>query len=134
MNSLGISTDPTLLSVDLPSSLNTSPSVSTFLPEEEASICPLLPATTPSPPPLDYIHPLTPSTGADSGTVNTESARDCGDDEDRDRANAEDTSSSSSGIGIDVNGGPNSIFTKNAYQHLACNLMDNMNGQVSTLQ
>lgn len=62
MNTLGISTDPALLSVDMPDSLNTSPSVSTFMPDEDASICPLLPAT-PSPPPMDFIHPLTPSPG-----------------------------------------------------------------------
>lgn len=62
MNNLGISTDPALLSVDMAGSLNTSPSVSTFMPEEDASVCPLLP-TTPSPPPMDFVHPLTPSPG-----------------------------------------------------------------------
>ncbi|GAB0089109.1 4F2 cell-surface antigen heavy chain [Sergentomyia squamirostris] len=108
MNNLGISTDPALLGVDLPSSLTTSPSVSTFMPEEDASICPLLP-TTPSPPPLDFIHPLTPSTGIEE--ENNEELR--GDD-----AQAETSSSgSSSGIGMQTNG-PGSLFNKHAYQHL----------------
>lgn len=61
MNSLG---NPSFLSVELPESLTTSPSVSTFMPEEDASICPLLGANSPSPP-LDFTHPLTPSTGND---------------------------------------------------------------------
>uniref|UniRef100_A0A1B0D366 Glycosyl hydrolase family 13 catalytic domain-containing protein n=1 Tax=Phlebotomus papatasi TaxID=29031 RepID=A0A1B0D366_PHLPP len=110
MNNLGISTDPALLGVELPSSLMTSPSVSTFMPEEDASICPLLP-TTPSPPPMDFIHPLTPSTGIEE--ENTGELR--GDD-----AQAETSSSgSSSGIGIQVTAnGPGSLFNKHAYQHL----------------
>lgn len=74
MDNLGISTDPALLSVDgLADSLNTSPSVSTFLPEEDVSTCPLLPST-PSPPPMDFIHPLTPSPENDGD--NTETAGD----------------------------------------------------------
>lgn len=43
--------------LQLPESLTTSPSQSTFMAEEDASICPLLP--NPSSPQL---HPLTPST------------------------------------------------------------------------
>jgi hypothetical protein len=43
--------------LQLPESLTTSPSQSTFMAEEDASICPLLPNTS-SP----QIHPLTPST------------------------------------------------------------------------
>ncbi|XP_055684492.1 neutral and basic amino acid transport protein rBAT-like [Lutzomyia longipalpis] len=114
MNNLGISTDPALLGVDLPSSLTTSPSVSTFMPEEDASICPLLP-TTPSPPPMDFIHPLTPSTGIDEG--NNE---DLGGEFQGDDAQADSSSSgSSSGIGIQVTAnGPGSLFNKHAYQHL----------------
>lgn len=111
MNNLGISTDPTLLSVDLPSSLTTSPSVSTFLPEEDASTCPLLPST-PSPPCMDFIHPLTPNTGDGDITEMT------GDD-----AQAETSSSgSSSGIGIQVTAtGASNLFNKHAYQHLKKN-------------
>lgn len=129
MNNLGISTDPALLGVELPSSLMTSPSVSTFMPEEDASICPLLP-TTPSPPPMDFIHPLTPSTGIEeenTGELRGELGlfnacllmklirKFAGDD-----AQAETSSSgSSSGIGIQVTAnGPGSLFNKHAYQHL----------------
>ncbi|XP_058452056.1 neutral and basic amino acid transport protein rBAT-like [Malaya genurostris] len=107
MNHLQISTDPTLLSADLPESLTTSPSVSTFLPEEDASTCLLLPGT-PSPP-LDFTHPLTPM---DIGSNNN-----CdivaGDD-----PAAETSSSGSSGIGM-VGGcttGAGNIFGD--YQHL----------------
>ncbi|XP_059616802.1 alpha-amylase 3-like [Phlebotomus argentipes] len=112
MNNLGISTDPALLGVELSSSLTTSPSVSTFMPEEDASICPLLP-TTPSPPPMDFIHPLTPNAGIEE--ENNEQLRD-------DDAQAETSSSgSSSGIGIQVTAnGPGSLFNKHAYQHLGC--------------
>lgn len=61
-NNLGISTNTQLLGVDSSSSLNTSPSASTFLPDQASSTCLLLPSS-PSP---DYIHPLTPSTQVDS--------------------------------------------------------------------
>lgn len=66
MNSLEISTDPNLLSAELADTLNLSPSVSTFLPEEDASICPLLPSGSSPSPPLEFIHPLTPSPGNDN--------------------------------------------------------------------
>lgn len=89
MNNLEISTDPSLLSVDLPSSLNTSPSVSTFLPEEDASTCPLLPAT-PSPPPMACIHPLSANNG-DEKLMANDAATEC-----------DDSSSSNSGIGINL--------------------------------
>lgn len=59
-NNLEVSTDPTLLSVDLPS-INTSPSASSFLPAEASSTCLLLP-NSPSP---EFTHPLTPSTAAE---------------------------------------------------------------------
>ena len=64
MNNSRMSTDHSFLNVELPDSLTTSPSVSTFMPDEDASICPLLPNTSPSPP-LDFTHPLTPSTQND---------------------------------------------------------------------
>lgn len=60
MNNQDIPANQSYLSVELPDSLNTSPSVSTFrMSEEDASMCPLLP-NTPSPP-LDFNHPLTPN-------------------------------------------------------------------------
>lgn len=108
---MGISTDPSLLGVELPSSggMSLSPSVSTFLPEEDASICPLI-STTPSPP-LAFSHPLTPSAcdNASQSSVNCEDTK------------AETSSSgSSSGIGMDVNDNDaaTTLFNKNAYQHL----------------
>ncbi|XP_055644916.1 neutral and basic amino acid transport protein rBAT-like [Toxorhynchites rutilus septentrionalis] len=109
MNHLQISTDPTLLGADLPDSLTTSPSVSTFLPEEDASTCLLLPGT-PSPP-LDFTHPLTPSMG---NNENCETI--AGDD-----PAAETSSSGSSGIGM-VGGcstGAGNLFNNHSdYQHL----------------
>lgn len=103
--------DSGLLNVNnIPVSMITSPSVSTFMPDEEASTCLLLPAT-PSPPPMDFIHPLTPSTGNDT----TELA---GDD-----ARAETSSSGSSGIGMDVPiAGTTTLYNnKNVYQNLENN-------------
>lgn len=110
---MDISTDPALLSVDLPQSMNTSPSVSTFLPDEEASMYPLLP-TTPSPPP-HFNHPLTTSElNENCAKQNTEMT---GDD-----ARAEETSScsGSSGIGMEVQvvAGTTTIYNQNVYQHL----------------
>ena len=60
MNNLGASSDASFL--QLPESLTTSPSQSTFMAEEDASICPLLHNTSS---PTDFNHPLTPSTGND---------------------------------------------------------------------
>lgn len=130
MNHLQISTDPTLLGVDLPESLTTSPSVSTFLPEEDASTCPLLPGT-PSPP-LDFTHPLTPSMGGNAENCDAVA----GDD-----PAAETSSSGSSGIGM-VGGcatGASNLFTNhNDYQHLRKKsdsmLQDNGIHQNGTLQ
>lgn len=62
-NTLEVSTDPALLSVDL-ASINTSPSASTFLPGEASSTCLLLP-NSPSP---DLTHPFEPNTAADDGS------------------------------------------------------------------
>ncbi|XP_053692739.1 neutral and basic amino acid transport protein rBAT-like [Sabethes cyaneus] len=107
MNHLQISTDPTLLGADLPESLTTSPSVSTFLPEEDASTCLLLPGT-PSPP-LDFTHPLTPLEMANVDNCDNVA----GDD-----PAAETSSSGSSGIGM-VGGctsGAGTLFSD--YQHL----------------
>lgn len=110
---MDISTDPALLSVDLPQSMNTSPSVSTFLPDEEASMYPLLP-TTPSPPP-HFNHPLTTSELNDNCAKQNKEMT--GDD-----ARAEETSScsGSSGIGMDVQvvAGTTTIYNQNVYQHL----------------
>ncbi|ETN65031.1 hypothetical protein AND_003203 [Anopheles darlingi] len=113
MNHLQISTDPTLLGADLlPESLTTSPSVSTFLPEEDASTCLLLPET-PSPP-LDFSHPLTPSMG---GTATDNHTSVAGDD---DQAAETSSSSGSSGIGMvgTVGAGAGNLFSHNTYQHL----------------
>lgn len=100
MNNLEISTDPELL---------TSPSVTTFLPEEDVSTYLLLPAT-PSPPPMDFIHPLTPSTG------NEENCNEMAGDD----ARAETSSSGSSGIGMDVPiAGTTTLYNnKNVYKNL----------------
>uniref|UniRef100_A0A023EVE8 Putative expanded n=1 Tax=Aedes albopictus TaxID=7160 RepID=A0A023EVE8_AEDAL len=109
MDHLQISTDPTLLGADLPESLTTSPSVSTFLPEEDASTCLLLPGT-PSPP-LDFTHPLTPSMGNVENCENI-----AGDD-----PAAETSSSGSSGIGMGggcTSGAGNLFNNHNEYQHL----------------
>ncbi|XP_055600599.1 alpha-amylase 3-like [Uranotaenia lowii] len=109
MNHLQISTDPTLLGADLPDSLTTSPSVSTFLPEEDTSTCLLLPET-PSPP-LGFTHPLTPGMG---NTENSENIT--GDD-----LAAETSSSGSSGIGMGggCTAGASNLFNNHSdYQHL----------------
>lgn len=122
MNNLELSTNQALLGVDLSQSMNTSPSVSNFLPEEDASTCPLLP-TTPSPPP-HFNHPLTPN------TLNENCAQPSDDNINIDdvRAAVEETSSScsgSSGTGNDgqVVAGTTTVFnpTPNIYQHLGKN-------------
>uniref|UniRef100_A0AAG5DSG2 Glycosyl hydrolase family 13 catalytic domain-containing protein n=1 Tax=Anopheles atroparvus TaxID=41427 RepID=A0AAG5DSG2_ANOAO len=114
MNHLQISTDPTLLGADLlPESLTTSPSVSTFLPEEDASTCLLLPET-PSPP-LDFSHPLTPSMGNATDNLVRDSV--AGED---DQAAETSSSSGSSGIGMvgPVGAAAGNLFSHNSYQHL----------------
>lgn len=110
MNNLDLSTETGLLSVNLQPSLLDTPSVSPYLAEEDSSTYLLLPAT-PSPPPMDFIHPLTPSPGND--VICNELA---GDD-----ARAETSSSSgSSGIGMDVPvAGTTTLYNnKNVYQNL----------------
>ncbi|XP_036321094.1 uncharacterized protein LOC118735445 [Rhagoletis pomonella] len=117
MNTMGISTDPTLLSVEMPTTLMESPSVSTFLPEEESSICPLLSTTNGTSTPVTFSHPLTPCIDNDS----TASVNLCNDDAD---AKVETSSSgSSSGIGMDApDAAETTLFHKsNAYQHLQVN-------------
>lgn len=120
MNNLNASSDATLLGVDLPQSLNTSPSMSTFLQDEEASTCPLLSMqSTPSPPPMHFNHPLTPSSLNDDCVQQN-------DEINGDEARAEETSScsGSSGMGIDVVqvvAGTTTVFNQNVYQHLGKN-------------
>lgn len=112
MNNLELSTETRLIGVQIPVSMITSPSVSTFLADEDASMCPLLPAT-PSPPPMDFIHPLTPSTGIE------ENLTDVADD-----GQAETSSSSgSSGICMDIPvAGTTTLYNnKNVYQNLGNN-------------
>lgn len=112
MNNLEISANQSLLGVNLPQSLNTSPSMSTFLAEEDASTCPLLP-TTPSPPPFN--DPLTPNAHNDAQQIN--------DGNDDARAAEEETSSCSGSSGIDgqVVAGTTTVFNPNVYQHLGKN-------------
>lgn len=93
--------------LQLPESLTTSPSQSTFMAEEDASICPLLPNTSSSP--LTFNHPLTPSTGNDINsdarkywleiTIFIEFDQNTSNTAD-DQVEIDDSSSSSSGIGI----------------------------------
>ncbi|CRL00593.1 CLUMA_CG013853, isoform A [Clunio marinus] len=105
MSNLEVSSDNTFL--QLPESLTTSPSQSTFMAEEDASICPLLPNT--SSPQLDFNHPLTPSTGND---INSDAPDD--------PIELDDSSSSSSGIGMGI-GGIAGIGNVSAYHHLRKN-------------
>ncbi|XP_031624418.1 4F2 cell-surface antigen heavy chain-like [Contarinia nasturtii] len=125
MNNLEIPTNKTpLLGVDSSQSLNTSPSCSTFLPEEDASTCPLLP-NTPSPPPqMNFNDPLTPNIlnencsqpGTDDFVNDNPRAAD--------RAAEEDTSSCSGSSGcIDgqVVAGTTTVFNPNVYQHFGKN-------------
>lgn len=117
MNNLEISTDPALLSADLPQSLIGSPSVTTFLPEEDASTCPLLP-TTPSTSPSYFNHPLTPITSNENGSQPNIEMND-------NDARAEETSScsGSSGIGMEVEvvAGTTTVYNQNVYQHFGKN-------------
>ncbi|XP_053959224.1 maltase 2-like [Anastrepha ludens] len=118
MNAMGISTDPTLLDVELPATLIESPSVSTFLPEEEASICPLLSTTNGTSTPVTFSHPLTPCIDNDS----TASANLCNEDADA-KVETSSSSGSSSGIGMDApDTAATTLFHKPlAYQHLQVN-------------
>lgn len=120
MNNLEIPTNKTpLLGGNMSQSLNTSPSCSTFLPDD-ASTCPLLP-NTPSPPPqLNFNDPLTPN-------IHNENCTQPGSDDfinDDQRAAEEETSSCSGSSGcIDgqVVAGTTTVFNPNVYQHLGKN-------------
>lgn len=118
MNTMGISTDPALLDVELPRTLIESPSVSTFLPEEEASICPLLSSNTNgTTTPLTFSHPLTPCIDNDNDS-NT-SANLCNEDA---KVETSSSSGSSSGIGMSVpDATSTALFNKHSYKHLQKN-------------
>ncbi|KAM7354720.1 amino acid transporter heavy chain SLC3A1-like [Cochliomyia hominivorax] len=118
MNTMGISTDPALLDVELPRTLIESPSVSTFLPEEEASICPLLSSNTNgTTTPLTFSHPLTPCIDNDNDS-NT-SANLCNEDA---KVETSSSSGSSSGIGMSVpDATTTTLFNKHSYKHLQKN-------------
>lgn len=123
MSNLEIPTNKTpLLGVNSSQSLNTSPSCSTFLPEEDASTCPLLP-NTPSPPPhftanAHFNDPLTPNILNENQPGNDDFVTDDA------RAAEEETSSCSGSSGcIDgqVVAGTTTVFNPNVYQHLGKN-------------
>lgn len=120
MSNLDISTGNGLLGVDLTQSLNTSPSCSTFLPEEDASTCPLLP-NTPSPPPqMNFNDPLTPN------ILNDDCIQPGNDNFANGNARAaEEESSSCSGSSGCIDGqvvaGTTTVFNPNVYQHLGKN-------------
>ncbi|XP_013113563.2 alpha-amylase 3 isoform X1 [Stomoxys calcitrans] len=118
MNKMGISTDPALLDVELPHTLIESPSVSTFMPEEEASICPLLSSNTNgSTTPMTFSHPLTPCIDNDNDS-NT-SANLCNEDG---KVETSSSSGSSSGIGMSVpDATSTTLFNKHSYKHLQNN-------------
>ncbi|XP_065355844.1 amino acid transporter heavy chain SLC3A1-like [Calliphora vicina] len=118
MNTMGISTDPGLLDVELPRTLIESPSVSTFLPEEEASICPLLSSNTNgTTTPMTFSHPLTPCIDNDNDS-NT-SANLCNEDA---KVETSSSSGSSSGIGMSVpDATSTALFNKHSYKHLQKN-------------
>lgn len=103
--------------MDLVQSLNTSPSCSTFLPEEDASTCPLLPNTPSPPPPMNFNDPLTPN-------ILNEECIPSGNADDI-RAAEEETSSCSGSSGSNLDGqvvaGTTTVFNPNVYQHLGKN-------------
>lgn len=127
MSNLEIPTNKTpLLGVNSTQSLNTSPSCSTFLQEEDASTCPLLP-NTPSPPPHQlnqFNDPLTPNILNEN--CPQPGSNDYANDVTRAAAAAveEETSSCSGSSGcIDgqVVAGTTTVFNPNVYQHFGKN-------------
>lgn len=120
MNTMGISTDPALLQVELSQNLLESPSVSTFMPEEEASIYPLLSSNTNGTiTPLTFSHPLTPC--IDNDNDSNMSTNLCNEDG---KVETSSSSGSSSGIGISVPSdidASTTLFNKHSYKHLPNN-------------
>ncbi|XP_030246385.1 uncharacterized protein LOC108649670 isoform X1 [Drosophila navojoa] len=107
-----ISTEPSFLEVELPQTLLESPSVSTFLPDEEASICPLLSSNTALGQTL-VSHPLSPNVVPSDITSSNISNTDC---------KAETSSSgSSTGIAMDAMETTANLFNKVNYHHLQNN-------------
>ncbi|KAL7740864.1 hypothetical protein ACLKA6_014029 [Drosophila palustris] len=117
-----ISTEPSFLEVELPQTLIESPSVSTFLPEEEASICPLLSRNNALGAEL-LSHPLSPTIITNDITSSNISNTDC---------KAETSSSgSSTGIAMDAMDTSTNLFNIVNYHHLQDNNMT-MNQESST--
>ncbi|XP_023163875.2 uncharacterized protein LOC111594688 [Drosophila hydei] len=112
MDNMEISTEPSFLEVELPQTLLESPSVSTFLPDEEASICPLLSSNSALGQSL-LSHPLCPNIVASDMTSSNISNTDC----------KADTSSSgsSTGIAMDAIEATSSLFNTVNYHHLQNN-------------
>lgn len=110
MDNMGISTEPSFLEVELPQTLLESPSVSNFLPDEEASICPLLSSN--GGPVLS--HPLSQTIAAGDFSSSQINSEDC---------KAETSSSdSSTGIAIDaLEATSTNLFNKVNYHHLQNN-------------
>lgn len=114
MDNMGISTEPSFLEVELPQTLIESPSVSTFLPDEEASICPLLSGNNALGTEL-LSHPLSPNIAASDITSSNISNTDC---------KAETSSSGSSdGIAMDAMDTSTNLFNIVNYHHLQNNNM-----------
>ncbi|EDV98884.1 GH13354 [Drosophila grimshawi] len=112
---MGISTEPSFLEVELPQTLLESPSTSTFLPDEEASVCPLLHSNNSAlDPVLLSSHPLSPNIVANDITSSNISNTDC---------KAETSSSGSSdGIAMDaMESTSTNLFNKVNYHHLQNN-------------
>ncbi|XP_032595104.1 4F2 cell-surface antigen heavy chain [Drosophila grimshawi] len=115
MDNMGISTEPSFLEVELPQTLLESPSTSTFLPDEEASVCPLLHSNNSAlDPVLLSSHPLSPNIVANDITSSNISNTDC---------KAETSSSGSSdGIAMDaMESTSTNLFNKVNYHHLQNN-------------
>lgn len=130
MNHLNVNSDPSFL--QLPDSLTTSPSQSTFMAEEDASICPLLHNTSS---PQLFNHPLTPSPGVPTDNSEYDVIEGIADVTNflfvshtaDDQVENDDTSSSSSGIGMGIT---SAIGIGTSYHHLHKNDVH----QVSLLQ
>ncbi|XP_034472743.1 uncharacterized protein LOC117780357 [Drosophila innubila] len=114
MDNMGISTEPSFLEVELPQTLIESPSVSTFLPDEEASICPLLSRNNALGAEI-LSHPLSPNVVTSDIVSSNISSTDC---------KAETSSSgSSTGIAMDAMDTSTNLFNIVNYHHLQSNNM-----------